>query len=77
MMFGALGVAGGTMTIIRDELVDRMGGNSPPDSPKSKVDKRAFRTAGAKGPPAPSRWIRSLDSYDRQQPREYAVTRFG
>jgi hypothetical protein len=65
------------MATTRDELVDRIGASAPPDSGKLKVDKRALRTAGAKGPPAPSRWIRSLDSYDRQQPREYAVTRFG
>ena len=62
------------MAMTRDEVADRIGANAPP---KPKVDKRALRTAGAKGPPAPSRWIRSLDSYDLQQPREYAVTRFG
>jgi hypothetical protein len=65
------------MANTQDELVDRIGGNSPPDSRKPNVDKRAFRTAGAKGPPAPSRWIRCLSDYDRREPREYAVTRFG
>jgi hypothetical protein len=65
------------MAMTRDELVDRMGANAPPDSPKPKVDKRAFRTAGAKGPPAPSMWIRPLDSYDRRERREFQVTRFG
>ena len=61
----------------RDELVDRIGANAPPNSEKPKVDKRAFRKAGAKGPPAPSTWLKPLADYDRHQPREYAVTRFG
>src|ERR1700722_8933644 len=86
MMFGLLGVAGGTMAMTRDGAntnrdsysgVDSIGANSPPDSQKAKVDKRAFRTAGAKGPPAPSRWIRSLSDYDRRERCEYAVTRYG
>jgi hypothetical protein len=53
------------------------GASAPPDSQKPNVDKRAFRTAGPKGPLAPSRWIRNVNDYDRRQPREYAVTRFG
>ena len=61
----------------REQLVDRMGAKAPPDSPKPKVDKRAFRTAGTKGPPAPSTWLKPLADYDRRQPREYHVTRFG
>jgi hypothetical protein len=65
------------MATTRDERVDRIGGSAPPDSERPKVDKRAFRTAGAKGPPAPSRWIRPIAAYDRRQPREYQVTRFG
>jgi hypothetical protein len=65
------------MAMTRDELADRIGANAPPDSPKPKVDKRAFRTAGAKGPASPSMWIRSLSDYDRREQREYAVTRYG
>ena len=60
----------------RDD-VDRIAAFAATDSEKLKVDKRAFRTAGAKGPPAPSRWIRPLDSYHRQQRREFQVSRYG
>jgi hypothetical protein len=60
----------------RNEPVDRMGANALPDVEKPKVDKRA-RTAGARAPQAPSRWLRPLADYDRRQPREYQVTRFG
>jgi hypothetical protein len=62
------------MAMTRDELVDSIGGSAPP---RPKVDKRSFRTAGAKGPPAPSRWIRSLSDYDRHERREYQVSRYG
>ena len=61
----------------QDKLVDRIGAHAPPDLQKPNVDKRAFRTAGAKRPLAPSKWIRSLSDYDRRQPREFQVTRFG
>ena len=62
------------MAMTRDEVVDRIGANAPP---KPKVDKRTLRTAGAKGPPAPSMWIRSLSDYDRHERREYQVSRYG
>jgi hypothetical protein len=39
------------MASTRDELVDRMGANPPPDSEKPKVDKRALRAAGENSPP--------------------------
>jgi hypothetical protein len=61
------------MANTRDERVDRIGGNAAPP----KVDKRAFRTAGAKAPSAGSAWLKPLADYDRRQAREYAVTRFG
>ena len=61
----------------QEQLVDRMGAKAPLNSEKPKVDKRAFRTAGAKGPPAPSTWLKPLADYDRRQPREFAVARFG
>jgi hypothetical protein len=61
----------------QEPLVDRIGANAPPDSEKPKVDKRAFRTAGAKGPIAPSMWLKPLADYDRRQPREFQVSRFG
>lgn len=61
----------------REQPVDRMGANALPDSEKPKVDKRAFRTAGGNPPPARSAWLKPLADYDRHQPREYAVTRFG
>ncbi len=61
----------------QERLVDRMGANAPPDSQKPKVDKHALRTAGAKGPPAPSRWIRPVADYDRHEPREFQVSRYG
>ena len=59
------------------QLVDRIGDNSPPDSEKPNVVKRARRAAGANAPPAPSSWIRNVNDYHRRQPREYAVTQFG
>jgi hypothetical protein len=59
----------------REQLVDRMGASAPPDSEKPVVNRT--RTAGAKGPPAPSRWIRPIGSFDRRQPREYQVSRYG
>jgi len=58
----------------RDELVDRMGANAPPEP---KVVNRAIQAARAKAPPACSAWLKPLDSYDRQQRREYQVARFG
>jgi hypothetical protein len=61
----------------RDELVDRMGAKAPPDSEKSKVDKRAVRTAGAKALPAHPAWIRNVNDYDRRERNEYQVMRFG
>jgi hypothetical protein len=61
----------------RDELVDRVGANAPPNSEKPKVDKRAFRTAGAKAPPAHPAWLKPLGSYDRRERSEYQVIRFG
>jgi hypothetical protein len=54
----------------RDELVDHIGANAPPASEKPNVDSGARRTAGAKGPPAPPRWIRPVADYDRHEPRE-------
>ena len=65
------------MANTQDQRVDRIAANAAPNSTKSKVDKRAFRTAGAKGRPAPSRWIRPIGSFDRRQPREYQVSRYG
>jgi hypothetical protein len=61
----------------QEQLVDRMVAKAPLNSEKPKADKRTIRTAGAKGPAAPSAWLKALDSYDRRQPREYQVTRFG
>jgi hypothetical protein len=61
----------------QDELIERIGGNPPPDSEKPNVDKRAVRAAGGNPPPALSPWIRKVNDYHRRQPREYAVTRFG
>jgi hypothetical protein len=61
----------------QEQLVDRMGAKAPPDSEKPKAVNRAVRAAGAKGPPARSAWLKPLDSYDRQERREYQVTRFG
>jgi hypothetical protein len=65
------------MASTRDELVDRMGANPPPDSEKPKIDKRTLRAAGENSPPPPATWIRNVNDYHRRQPREYAVTRFG
>jgi hypothetical protein len=74
-MFGLLGAfAGGTKGMTRDELV---GENSPPDSEKPNAVKRALRAAGENSPPAQPRWIRNVNDYDRRQPREYQVSRFG
>ena len=60
-----------------DQLADRMRANAPPASEKPSVVKRARRAAGAKGPPAPSKWIRNVNDYGRQQRREFQVARFG
>jgi hypothetical protein len=72
-----MGVLVGGKHMDREQLVDRTGAKAPPDSQKPKVDKRTIRTAGAKGPAAPSMWIRPLDSYDRRERCEFQVTRFG
>ena len=61
----------------RDELVDRNGAKAPPDSEKPNVDKRAVLAAGGNPPPAPSRWIRNVNDYDRRERNEYQVMRFG
>jgi hypothetical protein len=58
----------------RNEHVDR-GAKAPPNSDKPN-DKRT-RAAGAKGPTAPSAWLKPVSSYDRQQGRVFQVTRFG
>ena len=59
----------------REQLVDRMAAKA--DSKKPNVVKRARRAAGAKGPPAPSKWIRNVNDYDRQQRREFQFARLG
>ena len=61
----------------REQLVDRIGANAPPDSEKPKVVNRALRAAGAKAPPARATWLKPLGSYDRRERREFQVTRFG
>jgi hypothetical protein len=63
--------------MIRDELVDRIGANAPPDSEKPNVVKCALRAVRANAPPAPATWLKPLGSYDRRERREYQVTRFG
>jgi hypothetical protein len=65
------------MAMNQDEHGDRTGANAAPASPKPKVDKRSLRTAGATKPDATSMWIRPLADYDRHEPREAQVTRFG
>jgi hypothetical protein len=65
------------MAMTRDELVSRIGGNSPPASEKPNVVKRALRAAGENSPPPPATWIRNVNDYVRRQPREFQVTRFG
>jgi hypothetical protein len=72
---GAL--AGGTMAMTRDELVDRIGGNPPPASEKPNVVKRALRAADAKAPPARAPWVRNVNDYARRERREFQVSRFG
>jgi hypothetical protein len=73
-MLGLMGAfAGGTMATTRDELTYGMGAKA---LPKPKVDKRAFRTAGG-NPPSAATWLKPLAGYDRRQPREFQVTRFG
>jgi len=59
----------------RDELVDRIGGNPPPDT-KPKDDNGAESASGESSPPVKTAWLKPLDSYDRQERREYQVTRF-
>jgi hypothetical protein len=59
----------------QEQRVDRMGANA--DSKKPKVIKRARRAAGAKAPPAPSKWIRNVNDYERRERREFQVARFG
>jgi hypothetical protein len=76
-MFGPMGVAGGTMAITRDERVDRIGENSPPDSEKPNVVNRALRASGGNPPPAQPSWIRPLADFDRRERREYQVSRYG
>jgi hypothetical protein len=61
----------------QEQRVDRIGANAPPDSEKPDVVKRARRAADANAPPPHATWIRNVNDYDRRQPREYAVTRFG
>jgi hypothetical protein len=65
------------MAITRDELVDRMGANAPPDSEKPKVVNRALQAAGGNPAPARAPWLKPLDFYDRQQRREFQVSRYG
>ena len=61
----------------RDELVDRIGANAPPNSEKPNVVKRARRAAGGNPPPAPSRWLRNVNEYARRERCEFQVARYG
>jgi hypothetical protein len=61
----------------REQRVDRMDSNAPPDSEKPNVVNRALRAAGAKAPAAHTPWLRNLNAYVRRERREYEVARFG
>jgi hypothetical protein len=76
-MFGLGGLLREEQGMTRDALVDRNGGNPPPDSEKPKVVKGARRAAGGNPPPAQPRWIRPIAAYERHQPGGYQVMRFG
>jgi hypothetical protein len=58
--------------------VDRdTGTNVPPKAKNAKQGKGPNGVSGTNVPSAPSMWLRNVNDYDRCQPREYAVTRFG
>jgi hypothetical protein len=76
-MVGSLGVAGGTMAITQDKRVERIAAFAAPGSKDAKENKAARNHAAANAAPAPSRWIRNINDYDRRERREYQVSRFG
>jgi hypothetical protein len=78
-MFGLLGAfAGGTMAMTQDELVDRDAApNGALDRKHVKENNGAQNYAAPNGVPARAPWLKRLDSYDRQQRREFQVTRYG
>jgi len=66
------------MAMSRDERVDRIASNEAPVQPDVKENKGARNhTAANPAPAARLAWLKPLDSYDRQQRREFQVTRFG
>jgi hypothetical protein len=65
------------MAMTRDELVDHIGANAPPDSEKPNVVTRALRSVGANAPPAHPAWLKPIADYKRHQSKTFAVTRFG
>ena len=73
-----LGVAGGTMTNTRDELVDRrMGANAAPAHPDVKENKGPRNHTASNEAPAHPRWLRPLADFDRRERREFQVARYG
>jgi hypothetical protein len=65
------------MAITQDERVDRIGANAAPVQPDVKENKGPRNHTASNAAPAQPRWIRNVHDYDRRQPREYQVTRFG
>ena len=61
----------------QQQRVDRIAGNPAPDPEKPNVVKRAIRAAAGNPAPARPSWLKRLESYDRQQRREFQVSRYG
>ena len=72
-----LGVAGGTMAMIREQRVDRIAGNPAPASENAHGNKDAKNASAANAAHAQPKWIRPLGSYDRRERCEFQVARFG
>jgi hypothetical protein len=68
----------GMTRTLREKDPDRDTG---PNCPPAKKDKNGIKGAkngcGPFGLVAPSPWLKSIADYERHQPREFQVTRFG
>jgi hypothetical protein len=56
---------------------DARGPNGPLAKKNGNGIKGAKSDSGPFGPVAPSPWLKPIADYERHQPREYAVARFG
>jgi hypothetical protein len=62
---------------LREKDPDRIGPSRPPPSKNASEDRGKKTARAPHGPVAPSPWLKPIADYERHQPREFQVTRFG